>query len=291
MRFERLAMKRLISLSFSFLIHFVSFSQNVDTDIFVFDVDFGKGKLSNARNITKWKGYDNQPFFGEDSKVIYFTRAFRDQSDAYYYEFQHKVVREFTGTKTTSEYSPTLTPDGKFISVVRVEEDSAQRLWKFPLDMGDPLLVFEKIKPVGYHVWVDDITVAMFVLGSPNALHIANTATGNSKPVAYDIGRSLHYYQGGVYFVHKESEAIWWIKRYDVESGEMSRIVESLTGREDFTVTSTGKILMGDGEKIYQLKSGKWKKVFTIKNEQIKDFNRMVLSKDEKKLALVSVMK
>ena len=36
-----------------------------------------------------------------------------------------------------SEYSPTVTPDGAHISVIRVEADGTQRLWRFTLDGRD----------------------------------------------------------------------------------------------------------------------------------------------------------
>lgn len=264
-------------------------AQTPDTDVLLYDIDWNKKQLKNKKNLTNWKGYDNQPFFSPDAQRVYFTRALKDQSDAYYYDLKLKVVREFTSTQE-SEYSPTVTPDGKHISVIRVEKDSTQRLWRFPTDMGEPELIFENVKPVGYQAWVDDQTVALFILGSPNSLHLANTIDGTSKPITYGIGRSLHYNQGNVFFVHKENATDWWIKKMEVATEKVTTVSKTLDGREDFVVTKSGKILMGDGEAIYELKSLKWKKLFKFKNPGFKDFNRLAVSDDESKLAIVAVM-
>lgn len=270
--------------------HVVSLKAQIqDTDIFLYEIDWDKKDLKKKKNLTSWKGYDNQPFFSSDGERLYFTRAFSDQSDVYYYDIRLKVIREFTVTKE-SEYSPNVTPDGKYISVIRVEKDSAQRLWKFPISVGEPELLFEQLKPVGYQTWVNDQTVAMFILGSPNSLHLGNTLHGSSKPITYDIGRSLHHYNGSVYFVHKESATSWMIKKLDVASEQITTIAETLAGREDFTVTKSGRILMGNGEDIYELKSLKWKRIFKLKDQGFKDFNRLAISDDESKLALVVVM-
>ncbi len=252
-------MKIIICILFLVTGALVSAQVHVDTDIFLYEIDWDKNQLKKKKNLTNWKGYDNQPFFSPDVQRVYFTRRFNDQSDIYYYDVRLKVIREFTATQE-SEYSPNVTPDGKYISVIRVEKDSTQRLWKFSVDMGEPELIFENVKPVGYQTWVDDQIVALFVLGNPNSLHLANIIDGTSKPITYDIGRSLHYNNGSVYFVKKENSVLWWIKKLDVELRQVTTIAETLPGREDFTVTSSGRILMGDGIDIYVLKSAKWKK-------------------------------
>jgi len=76
------------------------------------------------------------------------------------------------------------TEDPTATRVIRVERDSTQRLWSFDLTGGDPRLVLERIKPVGYHAWVDPTTLALFVLGSPNSLQIADLGTGSGAILA-----------------------------------------------------------------------------------------------------------
>ena len=56
-------------------------------------------------------------------------------------------------------------------------------------------VVFENVKPVGYHAWIDATHVALFILGAgngaPATLQIADTKTGTAEVVATGIGRSV----------------------------------------------------------------------------------------------------
>src|SRR6185503_7086594 len=96
-----------------------------------------------------------------------------------------------------SEYSAAASPDGKSFTVVRVERDSTQRLWRFPKDNSEPSIVLRDIKPVGYFAWLDTATLALFVLGTPSTLQIADTRTGVGRVVTTNIGRSLQRVPGG----------------------------------------------------------------------------------------------
>ncbi len=281
---------KIILVCFLFVVqNFALSAQTQDTDIFLYEIDWDKKDLKKEKNLTKWKGYDNQPYFSPDGGRLFFTRAFRDQSDIYYYDTRLKVIKEFRSTPE-SEYSPTVTPDGQHVSVIRVEQDSTQRLWKFPIERGEPELIFKKVKPVGYQAWVDDQTVALFVLGSPNSLQLGDAFDGTTKKITYNIGRSLHYYNGVVYFTNKESDSSFTLKKLDVATEKVTSMVKTKNNSEDFTVTTSGRILMGDGQDIYELKSSKWKKLFKLKDKGFKDFNRLAVSDDETKLALVVVM-
>src|SRR5689334_5213829 len=141
------------------------------TDIFLAPVHARNGNLviGTPVNVTARPGYDNQPAFLPDSRSILFTSVRGDaQADIYRYDLATKATSRVT-TTPESEYSATVFANGSRFSVIRVEADSTQRLWSFRIDGTDPRLVFERIKPVGYHAWVDTTTVAMFLLGRPNA--------------------------------------------------------------------------------------------------------------------------
>src|ERR1051325_8994120 len=142
------------------------------TDIFLVELSGANGrmKLGTPRNITRRKGYDNQPTFLPDGKSLFYTSIREDnQADIYQYDITHGTTRQITATKE-SEYSPTLMPGGKSLSVIRVEADQTQRLWSFPLGGAEPALIFKAIKPVGYHLWVDGRRLILFVLGQPDTL-------------------------------------------------------------------------------------------------------------------------
>lgn len=167
------------------------------TDIFVASLRSAAGPdgvrhwdVGTPLNITQRPGYDNQPAFLPDGSGIWYTAIGADgQADIYRYDFATSASVRITATRE-SEYSPTPIPGGRDFSVVRVELDSTQRLWAFAPDGTHPRLLLPGIKPVGYHAWLDSTTLALFVLGTPATLQLADLRTGASDTVARDIGRS-----------------------------------------------------------------------------------------------------
>src|SRR5262249_58104213 len=116
--------------------------------------------------------------------------------------------------------SPTVMPDGAHLSVIRVEQDGPQRLWRFTLDGREPELVLERVKPVGYHAWIDDHTLALFVLGSPATLQLADTRTGAAEEVARGINRSLQRVPraGTISYVDKDEDGSLMVRELDPQT-------------------------------------------------------------------------
>lgn len=164
------------------------------TDVYV----YRPGAAPAVVNITNRAGYDNQPAYVGGR--LAWTQQSGGQTDIHWLD--GSATAPFTKTPE-SEYSAAMTPDGQGVAVVRVEKDSTQRLWRFPLGGGEPSLVLSGIKPVGYFAFLDETTIALFVLGnprpnpSPSTLQIADTRTGKGTIVASNIGRSIQHVPGG----------------------------------------------------------------------------------------------
>jgi hypothetical protein len=173
--------------------------QPSDTEIFLASLAVRDGKVEIGKpiNISNSPGYDNQPSFTPDGASVLFTssRGGASQTDIYRYDIAPRQVVRVT-TTPESEYSPTVTPDGAHVSVIRVEADKTQRLWQFTREGRQPTLILADVKPVGYHVWIDDHTLGLFVLGSPATFQVADTRTGKAQEAARDIGRSLQRIPG-----------------------------------------------------------------------------------------------
>ncbi|MGQ0538780.1 MAG: TolB family protein, partial [Gemmatimonadaceae bacterium] len=205
--------------------------------------------LGPVRNVTRRPGYDNQPAFARDSRTLYYTSNRGDgQTDIWAVDVTGGRSRRVTRTRE-SEYSAAVTPDRTGLSVVRVEADSTQRLWRFPLGSGRPCLVLEHVKPVGYYAWADDSTVALFVLGRPASLQLARLDSRAVDTLAHDIGRSLHRVPGTgrVSFVDKADSAVWWIRSADPATRAVAAIAPLPTGVEDYTWTPRGELVASDG--------------------------------------------
>jgi len=266
-------------------------------DIYLFDMKTrgGQIELGKPMQMTEWRGYDNQPMFLPDGKSLFYTSIRDDgQADIYRYDIAANALTNVTKT-FESEYSATPTSDGKFFSVIRVEKDSTQRLWKFPLAGGEPAPVFENVKPVGYHAWGDANTVAMFVLGNPPTLQIGDTRTGKTEIMEKNIGRSLHKIpkREAVSFVHKVSENEWLIKQLDLKTRGISTLVKTLAGSEDYAWTSQGVLLMGKEAKLYQYdlkKDADWKEIADFSSAGLKSITRLAVSPKGDMLAVVALL-
>lgn len=264
------------------------------TDIFLIDLVARDGaiQLGAPVNITDRAGYDNQPSFTPDGRSVLYTSIREDgQADIYRYEIATRATVRVTRT-SESEYSATLTPDGRGISVVRVEADSTQRLWRFGLEGGEPALLLPEIRPVGYHAWADEKTVALFVLGTPATLRIADLSTGRGEVVAENIGRSLHRVpdHNAISFVRRTAGGERWIEVVDIASREIRRLVQPLERGEDYAWTPDGKLVMGQGSKLYlwdPVEGGEWREIADLSGAGVRQITRLAVSPRGDRLALV----
>jgi Tol biopolymer transport system component len=240
-------------------------------------------------NISRNDGYDNQPSFTPDGSAILFTSN-RDgaQTDIYRYALADRSVRQLTETPE-SEYSPLVTPDGVSFSVIRVEADGAQRLWRFNLDGSNPRLVLERVAPVGYHVWIDRSRLALFVLGgqgAPNTLQLADVETGNATIVTERIGRSLlmRPAQGTVSFISTPAEGQWMVQALDPADGVVTTIARTVDerGSQDMAWDpDTGRILMARGAQIWGWQeNGGWRLLGNLGGFGLRNITRLAVNPD-----------
>lgn len=269
-------------------------AQAPSTDIYLADLRISGGRVSVGAplNVTSRTGYDNQPAFLPNGRAFLYTSVRDDaQADIYLYDLRSHSSRRVT-TTTESEYSPTPMPDGARFSTVRVEADSTQRLWAFDLDGQHPRVVLEAIKPVGYHAWVNDHTLGLFVLGSPATLQLADARTGLATVEARDIGRSLQKVPGreALSFVQRDSVLGAWIKEVDVRSRQLRPIVRAVENADFFAWTPGGILLQAQGTKLYQWnpqRGGSWEEVADFAG-RLDNITRLAVSRDGKRLALVA---
>lgn len=269
------------------------------SDIFVVDVQTKEGQLDfgQPKRITDFVGYNNQPYFLPDRRAILYTSIRNKQADIYRYDLKTGATTQVTNTPE-SEYSPTLIPDGKNISVVRVEADGkTQRLWKFPLAVGAPSLILENVQPVGYHHWIDDHTLALFILGAtgkPNFLEVFDLRTNKWEFVTENPGRILRKVpnRNQFSFVHKISDQHWEIKAFDLRTKTSASLIATLPGVEDYAWLPNGTLLMGKDAKLFAvvpLKGQQWHEVADFANAGIKRITRIAVNGSGKLIAIVGV--
>jgi hypothetical protein len=297
-----------ISFLITFILSYVISSGQAGSEIYLFDMKVTDGQLviSNGKNITHHKGYDNQPFFHPSKPIIYYS-SFNDsgRSDIKYYNYETKETKNLTATHER-EYSPTVTPDGKFISCILQRDNGAQDLVKYPIEGGKPVVLIWHLK-VGYHAWVGVNKVFLYVLDDSihNSLHNYDVSKNTDTVIAENIGRSLHRVPGSntLSYVQKLADKQNVIKRYELSTGVSSPVIYTLPGQDFFcwAQTSPGEknkrlLLSGDGSKIFiypdnsstEFKDKKWQ-VVIIEGDttMLKGITRMAASPDNSKLAVV----
>jgi len=245
-------------------------------------------------NITNRKGYDNQPSWDGNSRILYTSQS-AGQTDIYVINFETSVIAKVTETPE-SEYSAAITPDGLGITVVRVERDSTQRLWRFPKNDGAPSPILPEIKPVGYYAWLDSTRLALFVLGTPNTLRIGDTRTGAAQVVTSNIGRFLQRVPGSrrASYLHRVSDR-WVLETVDpiakADGGFDIETVTTLPDSADYVVwKSATELYTAAGSRIFRMRLPEkvWAMVEDLSSKGIRRISRMALSPDGSRLALVA---
>jgi len=269
-----------------------------DTEIFLAPFAPGADPVGRPANITNNHGYDNQPSFTPDGAGVLFTsiRGGGTQTDIYRYDVASGTTAQVTRTPE-SEYSPTVTPDGAHISVIRVEADGTQRLWRFTLEGAAPELVLPGVKPVGYHAWADSHTLALFVLGSPASLQLADASTGSADVLVRGIGRSIQRIPGGgtISFVARSGAgagATLSIRELDPATRRITPLVDAVAGaREaDCAWTPDGMLVMAEKDILYGWRRGQagWSRLADLAPLGLHGVTRIAISPKGDRIAFVT---
>ena len=158
-------------------------------------------------------------------------------------------------------------------------------------------LILTDINPVGYHAWIDDDQLVLFVLGAqgkPATLQIASVKTGRAEIAATNIGRSLHRIPGTALasFVQREVSGEYWVKQIDPVSKKIEPLVKAVEGSSDRDMAwmPDGKtMLMSSGTKVFSWTRGAagWTEVFDAAAHQLGVVSRIAVSPKGDAVAIV----
>jgi hypothetical protein len=283
-------MKQFILIVFLVLL-FVSANAQLSTEVVLFDLSQKGGKIiaTNGTNISKHAGYDNQPFFHPNKNVLYYTSDEANNTDIKQYDIKTRKTSLVTSTPER-EFSPTITPDGQNISCIIQRENGAQDLGKYPIGGGPASIIVNKLV-VGYHAWLDEQTLFLFVLGDPSTLRRFDIRTNRDTVLATQIGRSLHRVPAtsAVSFVQKSADNNWAINQVDA-NGSVTNLCATLPGREDLAWMGKGWLLMSDGTTVFACQPGKssWTPIELKSNVPLKNISRLAVNASGTKLAIVT---
>ena len=260
------------------------------TDVIVAPLDASAPSLrvGRPRRATTRPGYDSQPAFLRGDPGLVWTAIHDGQADVYRQDGDGGGITQVTDTPE-SEFSPTPWPGGA-LTLVRVEGDGRQRLWRYRADGTPGAPVLPDVDSVGYHAWLDSSRVALFVLGSPPTLHVTNVTSGADTVLARRIGRSLQPVPGraAVSFVQVGPDSSVAIHRLDGDSLTTRRLTEAPTDAPsgDHAWTPSGHLLMTTEDSLVAWRRGRadWRPVAAL---DTMDVSRLAVSPSGDRLAMV----
>ena len=267
-----------------------------DTDVLIAELTFnsqGVPSVGTPTNLTQRRDYDNQPYFVPDGSGFWYTinDPQNDQADIWRYDFATAGVTRVTMSSPESEYSATPLPDGSGISVIRVEADSTQRLWRFDLDGANGAVILPNVAPVGYHAWVDESTLVLFVLGAPATLQRADVDTGQTEVITRNIGRSIQRIPDSddVSYAQVHEDGTATIMRLPSERTAPEPIAEAVSGGDFHAWAPNGSLLTASGSIVYtwSLSTDEWVAVADFSHLNI-SISRLAISPNGTQIAMVA---
>lgn len=261
-------------------------------DLWVMETSGKGGKLKilpeTAKALTDRPEYDNQPSFINEYQLVFSAADENGNHDIIVYNFNSQKFTNLTKTPDVSEFSPSLTDCGLYVSAVVMEADKKQRIWLYPTNFGEPELLYDDIEPVGYYDWYDN-KAAMFILGEPNKLVYAN-GKNDILEIDTNIARAVKtrpktseitYLSQNDKFKIGENEALL-LKSYDLATKEYNEMGFGVEGSQDFIWLDKNYLIMARGNSVYRRKYSEknWEIIGTIISETHQNITRMAYSPD-----------
>ena len=196
--------------------------------------------LENGRWLSSFneKGMNITPFVVNDHHFLLASADHMSpQTDLYAFDLKAQTYEMLTATDESESY-PSTQKKG-IIRCIKKHSNGESLLWDYPDDLshGGRCALSDVTNIVNY-VMLDSNLLVAFLEGNPDQLAIINLDNNNKYVFTSNIGPTLKVVNGKVFFIHKISEANWYLKRYDPLS-KKSTIVVKMPGQvEQFEMLS-----------------------------------------------------
>ena len=285
-------MKQLLFLFIIFTAHF-TFSQD-NTEVYVVNIApaYEGLELLNFENISKNKGYNNQPSF-TSNELLLFSGNNEGQSDIAEYNLKTKIKKWFNKKTEGGEYSPQKFPSNNDVAAVRLDKDGLQRLYRYSSEMGSSSELIKDLK-VAYFAFYNDIKMLATVLdGDKMDLVLIDLQSKKADTLFYNAGRSLQKIPDSNSMSYSLINEDGNLDLYllDMNNFESFFVTELPIGIQDYVWLNDTQILIGSGNKLYMydtLGDSEWTRVASLEEHGLKNITRMAISPNGKKLAIVA---
>lgn len=267
-------------------------AQLPDTDLWLAELDAKvPGKIRSASNITNRPGYDNQPSFSKNGKLIYFTSIHEDkQADVYSCSVGSKKIEQITKTKE-SEYSPNETMFGNYLSVLHVTIDSIQTvklldLKTFSITNSN----FSSFDSAGYYHFLNADTLLYYKLTQPHTLrYFVNSSKAEGVLAEHPCRTFKMVNRYSFMFGIKDSSSTRYFL-YDVRLQKASLYATINSVNEDMIWHPVHGLLISDKATIlnYSVAQAKWNVLYDLASFGIKKITRFCFDPKNKYLVVVN---
>ena len=286
-----------IILNLIVLFNCTKFIAQSDSEIFLLDIKFKQDKIeiSNVKKISNNKGYNNQPIFVSNDKIL-FTSERNLQNDIVQYDSSENSLKYLTNT-LTSEYSPIRYKKNK-ITAVSLDKKGEQYLRIYDIKDNTFKIPFTD-KIVGYYTYskqIKNLIISSVLENNELVLYTSNLKTKEHTYVDNNTGRSIHnipkykFGQEKISYISKK-DSIWNINYVDLSNYETKTITTTLNNNEDICWFKDGSILTSHKNNLYIFNSKlskNWKLLCSLEEYGITNISRIAINPDNDKLALVN---
>jgi hypothetical protein len=267
-----------------------------DSEIHIFDLTIKNGvySLKNKVNISNNKGYDNQPYFTENSKSVLFV-SMRDgkQTDVFEYNIKHKSTKQLTDTPH-SEYSPKTIGDTGNVSFVSEGFNPYQSVWQLDRISNKQSWLLNSKEPVGYYQHNESTGDVLFWSRYGFNVQYLNLKRNDSRFVSGNaIPSSPQQIPNGerFSFVHRQSNGEVWIKAFDPKDYSITPLAPIYNDNYDYAWAPNGDILRLDNNRLSvwpaKNKEKQWQAGQDLGEEFKGKIGRLSISANGKSIALV----
>lgn len=268
-----------------------------NTEIFLLDIKFKKDKIEifNVKKISTNKGYNNQPIFVSNNKIL-FTTERNFQNDIIQYNSSDNSLKYLTNT-LTSEYSPIKYKKNK-ITAVSLDKKGEQYLRIYNIKDNTFNIPFTD-KIVGYYNYskkIKNLIISSILENNELVLYTSNLKTNEHTYVDNNTGRSIHnipknkFGEEKISYISKK-DSIWNINYVDLSSYKTKTITTTLNNNEDICWFKDGSILTSHKNNLYIFNtkfSKDWILLCSLEEYGITNISRIAINPDNDKLVLVN---
>lgn len=279
------------------LFNCTKFIAQSDSEIFLLDIKFKQDKIeiSNVKKISNNKGYNNQPIFVSNDKIL-FTSERNLQNDIVQYDSSENSLKYLTNT-LTSEYSPIRYKKNK-VTAVSLDEKGEQYLRIYNIKDNTFKIPFTD-KIVGYYNYskkIRNLIISSVLENNQLVLYTSNLKTKEHTYIDNNTGRSIHnipknkFGEEKISYISKK-DSIWNINYVDLSSYNTKTITTTLNNNEDICWFKDGTILTSYKNNLYIFNSKlskDWKLLCSLEEYGITNISRIAINPDNDKLALVN---